>query len=97
LRNQYSQIVAVQSKRYASDVHVPSKELRDFGYALHLHGAVYGYFVTTSTFTDDARWVIQASHDRIRPIDGPRLDSILRHRVREVGLAMIDIRNSIRG
>lgn len=91
LLNHYGQIVAVQTKLYASDNTVGSSELRDFGYAISLHHAAYGFFVTTSKFSSDAKWVIEKAGGLIRPIDGRQLDVLLQHRSREIALAYQDI------
>ncbi len=51
LLNIYSQPVVVQSKLYAPDNSVGQPLLRDFLGSIVFHRAVYGFFVTTSSFT----------------------------------------------
>jgi hypothetical protein len=91
LLNLFSQEVIVQSKLYAKEDHVGSPALRDFLGCLSYHHAVYGYFVTTSTFSPAAQQVINSSDGRIRPIDGNRLERLLQRRNREIALAWQDI------
>src|SRR6266571_6196330 len=52
LYNIHHNIVAVQSKLYAHDNHIEPTQVRDFIGAVTVSEAVYGFFVTTSTFTD---------------------------------------------
>jgi hypothetical protein len=95
LLNQLGLTVAIQSKFYAPENHVGSAELREFGFAIDLHKAAYGFFVTTSTFTEGARWVVSRANGRIRTIDGRQLEIILKHRSREIALALSDIRSGM--
>ena len=53
------------------------KEIREFGGAITTHLAVYGYFVTTSTLTSQAKDEVNSDR-RIRLIDGPKLEELLR-------------------
>ena len=91
LHNLYGLRVVVQSKFYASENPVTPKEVRDFLGAIALRKAVYGYFVTTSTFTKEAMKVVSASQSHIYAIDGQQLDVLLRHRHREIALALQEI------
>lgn len=91
----YHNMVVVQCKRYAPDNHVGQPELRDFLGSILFHQAVYGFFVTTSTFTPPARSLIANTHGRIRAIDGRQLAYLLQHRSREIALALQDIRSGV--
>lgn len=91
LLNLYHQPVAVQCKFYAPDHTVGSPELREFLGSLSLQSFVYGFFVTTSTLTPEARRVVDALPGRIRAIDGPRLERLLQSRSRDIAIALNDI------
>ena len=54
LLNVHNLSVVIQSKRYGSDNHVTPAEVLSFWGAIHRHHAIYGYFVTTSTFSTSA-------------------------------------------
>jgi restriction system protein len=82
--------VVVQCKRYA-DNPVGSSEVRDFWSSIRLYNAVYGYFVTTSTFSRDAQQVLASAGWQIRRIDGYQLDALLRGRRREISLAWSEV------
>ncbi len=97
LLNLYHNPVAVQCKLYASDNHVGQPELRDFLGSILWHQAVYGFFVTTSTFTPAALRFITGTNGRIRPIDGRQLEVLLQYRTREIALALHDIRVVLSG
>lgn len=97
LLNLYHNTVVVQCKLYAPNNHVGQPELRDFLGSILYHQAVYGFFVTTSTFTPAARQLINNTHGRIRPIDGRRLESLLQYRSREIALALQDVLNGEQG
>ncbi|HZU03381.1 MAG TPA: restriction endonuclease [Ktedonobacteraceae bacterium] len=96
LRNTYGHVVAVQSKRHASDNHISSEMVRTFLGSLSPHDAVYGFFVTTSTFSRDAQPDLQHAGWRIRPIDAPRLDVHLQWRAREIALAWREIQDQLK-
>lgn len=91
LRNLYHNTVVVQCKLYAPENHVGQPELRDFWGSILFHQAVYGFFVTTSTFTPAALQLIASSQGRIRPIDGRQLEYLLQHRSREIALALHEV------
>ena len=97
LLNQYHLTVVVQSKLYGLDNHVGQPKLRDFLGAIIHEKAVYGFFVTTSTFTLAARRWIAEMDGRIRAIDGRQLELLLQHRRREIALAYRDILNGMAG
>jgi len=91
LYNIYEKIVAVQSKLYAIDNPVTPTQVRDFIGAVTVSEAVYGYFVTTSSFTDAAQRAAHSSRGRVRTIDGLQIEVLLQHRAREVALAYKDV------
>lgn len=91
LHNLHGNRVIIQSKFYASDNHIAPTDIRDFIGALLLRKAVYGYFVTTSSFTKEAIKTARASKICIYAIDGRKLDALLRSRHREIALALGDI------
>lgn len=95
LLNIYHHKVIVQCKLYAQDNHIGQSELRDFWGSISYHNAVYGFFVTTSTFTSSAHRLISASGGRIRPVDGRRLQDILKDRPHEVALAFLDVQRML--
>lgn len=93
LLNLHNCIVIVQSKFYADDHTVKPTEMRDFVGALSLEKrAVYGFFVTTSKFTEQALQTANATSGRVRTIDGAKIEALLLHRSREVALAWRDVR-----
>ncbi len=91
LYNIYDNIVAVQSKLYAQENQVEPTHVRDFIGAVTVSEAVYGFFVTTSTFTDAAQRAAYSSKGRVRTIDGQQIEMLLQHRAREVALAYKDV------
>jgi hypothetical protein len=91
MRNSYGLLVVAQCKRFTPPNTVPSKDLREFWGAIGMHGAISGFFVTTSTFTPDAQQVIRAYSGRIRAIDGAHLDAYLQWRRREIALAYREV------
>ncbi len=97
LRNAYGLLVAVQSKLYTPGNPVGSEEIRAFLGSLLFHQATYGFFVTTSTFTRDARRVIESTNGRIRAIDGRQLEAYLQWRTREMKLAWREIEDALGG
>ena len=73
--NLYFKQVGVQCKLYGSTHAVGGPELRAFWDALRQQACVYGFFVTTSTFTAEARQVVKdAGPGTIRVIDVSRLN-----------------------
>jgi Restriction endonuclease len=96
LWNMHGFRVAIQSKRYASDTTVSSEEVRTFAGSLLYYQAIYGFFVTTSRFTNDARDVIRASTS-IRVIDGQHLEVYLQRRSREIALAWAEVLDQMSG
>lgn len=95
LRNLYQQTVVIQCKLYALDNHIGQSELRDFLGSIIHEKAVYGFFITTSTFTSAARRWIAETDVRIRGIDGRQLELLLQRRRREIALAYRDILSDI--
>ncbi|GHO59278.1 hypothetical protein KSB_77530 [Ktedonobacter robiniae] len=95
LLNRFGNIVIVQSKLYASTNRVGQPELRDFFGSTYHHKSVYGYFVTTSTFTRAARQFIYANGSRIRVIDGPQIEMLLQKKRQNIALALRDIYQQI--
>jgi len=74
--------VYVQAKRYGEGNAVGAREIRDFFGSLDRYKAAKGLFVTTSTFTRDARDTADMLSKRIVLIDGTQLSRLmLRHRV----------------
>ncbi len=96
LRNKYQQYVVAQCKRNAEDNPSGSPKMREFLGSIAHYDAVYGYFVTTSTFTNDAIEVVHKAGGRIRMLNGIRLHALLQHRHREIALAYRDILAYIR-
>lgn len=90
LLNQVGCLVAVQSKFYSPDNHVPHAELREFYGAIGLQKAVYGYFVTTSSYTPAALngfW----GNMKVHMIDGRKIESLLQYKRYELAQALRDI------
>lgn len=97
LLNHYRLPVVVQSKLYGYENHIEPTQVRDFMGAIIHEKAVYGFFVTTSTFTSAAyRWIAEMG-GRIRTIDGRQLEMLLQNRWREIALAYCDILNNMAG
>jgi len=71
LQNLGETIIA-QCKRYDDDSKIGSKELREFLGAITHAKAIHGYYVTTSSFSDQARSFAK-DHDNITLIDGEQL------------------------
>ena len=95
LLNIYRLTVVVQSKLYAYDNPIVPAQVRDFQGAMDHEKAVYGFFVTTSTFTSAARRWVADMGGRIRTIDGRQLELLLQQRRREIALAYRDILNGM--
>ncbi len=64
--------VYVQAKKYAEDKAVGQGDLRNFAGAIDAAGTTKGVFVTTATFTRDAKDSVQKSPKRIVLIDGAK-------------------------
>ena len=67
--------VYVQAKRWKNPVGSP--EIQGFMGALQLQNATRGVFLTTSTFTKDARDAASRAHGRIVLVDGVQLSALL--------------------
>ncbi|GCE50045.1 restriction endonuclease [Thermosporothrix hazakensis] len=92
LLNQFNDLVIVQSKRYAPNKKVQESEVRDFLGATYDNRAVYGYFVTTSTFTKPARQWIYKHTARIRTIDAPVIEALLQQKRPQIIQALQEIK-----
>ncbi|MGD0486939.1 MAG: restriction endonuclease [Syntrophorhabdales bacterium] len=68
-------LIVVQCKKYDDNGTIGGKELREFFGALVHFQAVHGYFVTTSTFTEQAQSFAR-QHDNITLIDGESLKKL---------------------
>lgn len=74
--------VFVQAKRYAADNSVGSPKILEFAGALSGRHAAKGVFITTSSFTEEARKTAERLPQRIVLIDGDRLAQLMiRHDV----------------
>ncbi len=91
LLNIHNLFVVIQSKRYGDDNHVTPAEVLSFWGAIKRHNAIYGYFVTTSTFSDSAQQIIRASRGLIHVISEDRLAYLLQKRAYEIALAYDEI------
>ncbi|REE04252.1 restriction endonuclease [Citricoccus muralis] len=69
--------VYVQAKRYAEGNNVGRETIQAFIGALHGFGAGRGVFITTSTFTQNARDYAKSIPTRVILIDGQRLVSLM--------------------
>jgi len=69
--------VYVQAKRYAKDSNVGRPDIQGFVGALHGKGANRGVFITTSSFTADAREYARTVGLRVILIDGQRLSELM--------------------
>lgn len=69
--------VYVQAKRYADGNTVGSPAIREFFGSLDRHKAAKGLFVTTSTFSADARKTAEELSKRIVLVDGERLAALM--------------------
>lgn len=67
--------VYVQAKRWSNPVGSP--EIQGFMGALQLQNATRGVFLTTSTFTKDAKDAASKAHGRIVLVDGAQLSALL--------------------
>lgn len=74
--------IYIQAKRYAEGNPVGRPDLQAFVGALSGHAADRGVFLTTSTFTAQARDYADAMRGRMVTVDGPRLANLMiKHRV----------------
>lgn len=80
LRNRHGLKIGVQSKFYSPGTRVGSEEIRTFVGSLDHHDCIYGYFVTTSTLTPDARVALHRAIDKVHLIDAHQLDQDLYYR-----------------
>lgn len=64
--------IVAQCKRYDDESKIGAKELREFLGAMTHAKAIHGYYVTTSSFSDQARFFAK-DHDEITLIDGDQL------------------------
>lgn len=65
--------IYIQAKRYDRKNIVGSKDVRDFIGALNIKHASKGVFITTSTFSDNAKKSVSAIESKIVLIDGQQL------------------------
>ena len=95
LQNAFLRRVYVQSKKYLNDGNnkVDPHDTRDFVGTLSMSNAVYGYLVTTSLLTPQARQ--EANNGKVRIIDAPQLDYLLQQRQRDIALAYQDVLNAV--
>jgi len=68
-------VIYVQAKRWEASVGRP--EIQKFVGSLEGHHASKGVFITTSTFSKDAREYVRTVGKRIRLIDGPELAQLM--------------------
>ncbi|MDD2868268.1 restriction endonuclease [Neomegalonema sp.] len=89
--------ILLQAKRYAAHVSIGSPQIREFIGSLDVQGVSKGVFVTTSSFTEEARRTPKAGGKRLVLIDGARLaDLMIEHGVgvrveRSVVLKALDL------
>ena len=69
--------IYIQAKRYADNHSVTAGDLRNFIGALDMCRAVKGVFVTTSSFTADARNTVKKASKNIVLIDGSQLTQLM--------------------
>jgi restriction system protein len=74
--------VYIQAKRYASGNNIGPGAIRDFFGSLDRHKTTKGLFVTTSTFSSQARETAEHLSKRIVLVDGDELARLMiRHNV----------------
>lgn len=83
-KNVFDLPVIVQYKRYAFDNHVDSPDMQRFLGSIVHYRAIYGWFVTTSTFTQPALDFAAAHGERIRLLDGEALVALIQQRQQEI-------------
>ena len=69
--------IGIQAKRYGEDNKVSGELVNAFSGALDRQGLQKGIFITTSSFTPDAKQAIQELSKRIIPIDGELLTELM--------------------
>lgn len=69
--------IYIQAKRYADNHSVTAGDLRNFIGALDMCRAVKGVFVTTSSFTGDAKNTVKKASKNIVLIDGSQLTKLM--------------------
>ena len=69
--------IYIQAKRYADNHSVTAGDLRNFIGALDMCRAVKGVFVTTSSFTNDAKNTVKKASKNIVLIDGNQLTQLM--------------------
>lgn len=69
--------VYIQAKRYKDGSSVGAPAIQQFAGSMQERRADEGVFVTTSTFTKDARDSVERLHVRIALIDGQRLAQLM--------------------
>ena len=69
--------IYIQAKRYADNHSVTAGDLRNFIGALDMCRAVKGVFVTTSSFTSDAKNTVKKASKNIVLIDGSQLTKLM--------------------
>ena len=69
--------IYIQAKRYSEGNNVDAREVRDFAGALEMKRMQKGIFVTTSSFTPDARQTVQQMQKHIILIDGKQLAKLM--------------------
>lgn len=77
--------IYIQAKRYREGSSVGAPAIQQFAGTMDMHRADEGVFVTTSTFTKDAKEAVQRLHKRIALIDGQRLAELMY----ELGIGVI--------
>lgn len=69
--------IYIQAKRYTDNHSVTAGDIRNFIGALDMCRAVKGVFVTTSSFTSDAKNTVKKSTKNIVLIDGTQLADLM--------------------
>ena len=82
-KNVYDMPVVFQCKLYSPGNVVDSPMIQQFLGSITYYGAVYGWFITTSGYTKDARRVAAAT-GRIHLLDGPSLLAYIETRRSEI-------------
>ena len=83
-RNMFDLPIIVQCKRYAPDYSVDSPDMQRFLGSIVHYRAVYGWFITTSRYTQPALDFAAMHQDRIRLLDGDALVALLQQRQQEI-------------
>lgn len=85
-RNTFQLRVIVQCKLYTPGNQVGSPDLQRFLGSITHYQAIYGWFITTSTFTKPALDFSSVHSGRIRLLDGAQLLALITQRQREISL-----------